>query len=88
MCASGQGCVVKVINALKAECKLKLRLERKQQSIVHLMEYLLLQSSSARGRFAGLLVQEALKCHGTFVYHRNGSNELGPKVAFQSEAVL
>lgn len=88
MCASDQGCVVKVINALKAECKLKLRLERKKQSVVHLIEDMLIQSSSARGRFAGLLVQEALRCRGTFVYHRNGSNELGPKVAFQSEAVL
>lgn len=62
---------------------MKLRLERKK----HLIEYTLLQSSSARGRLAALVVQEALG-YGTSVYHRNGRNELGPEVGFQSETSL
>lgn len=54
MCASDQGCVgciVKVMNALKVECKLNLRLERKKQSLGNLIKYILFQSSSPRGRF-------------------------------------
>lgn len=91
MCASDQGCVgciLKVINALKVECKLNLILERKKQSLVNLIKYILFQSSSPRGRFTGFLVWETLRCHGTFVYHGNGSNEFGPKVHFKSEAVI
>ena len=56
MCASDQGCVgciLKVINALKVECKLNLRLERKKQSLVNLLKYILFQSSPPRGRFTG-----------------------------------
>lgn len=29
-----------------------------------------------------------MRCRGTFLHHRNGSNEFGPKVHFKSEAVL
>lgn len=56
MCASDQGCVgciLKIINALKAECKLNLRLERKKESLVNLIKYVLFQCRSPRGRFTG-----------------------------------
>lgn len=56
MCVLDQGCVgcvLKGINALKVECKLNLRLERKKQSLVNLIKYVLFQSSSPQGRFTG-----------------------------------
>lgn len=56
MCASDQGCVgcvLKVISALKVECKVNLRLERKKQSLGNLIKYILFQSSSPTGRFTG-----------------------------------